>query len=204
MPKISERVKQYVALRRQYPELNDSRLAEIMGVTRERVRQIRNTVGLDKLSVVKRQAIMDYLRQGSYGFDYETATEFGVSTWHVWQIRNELGLPKRSRKGEKGEKRLKIEAYLLAGDYGSDYETARLFGTSFSWIARIRGDLGLPPSMPRVDRLSIERELRTTEDSDTDIALRTNTTVATVGRIRHELGIPARWGRWGWRKTPKI
>ena len=185
----------YHRLLKLHPTWHDTQFADVLGVSREYIRQLRNELELPTADERIRQQVIDYLNTGEYGSDYDTAARFGVSYYFVHPLRIELGLPAHNRRmgPKKSEKRLQIEAYLKQETYINDYDTAARFGVLWAYIAQVRYALGLPQHGTQyVDQQSIADYLQNEPyTSDYQVAEALGVNRVAVWRVRTKLGLPS-------------
>lgn len=119
---------------------NDGELAKYLGVSRQRVHQVRKRLGLESATARRRQAVIDSGLLGSKS-DSEVAESLGEDLKYVASVRQSLKI-KTVRKSKFDE-----HAHLLGTI--SDKEIAKMVGTSQSAISNFRRKRNIAPFQKR-------------------------------------------------------
>jgi len=118
--------------------------------------------------------------------DSELVKQFNVSRQLVSDCRKQAGVDSLPRN----HKALSIVAWLEAGEYGTDKETAELLGVDPLTVCRIRNKLRLPPHVVSL-RSRIAAYLETTDyGTDKHTAALFNVSQQYVCKIRRSLELP--------------
>lgn len=177
--------------------IRDAEIARQCGYSRERIRQLRNRLGLpsylDKLRAVAKDIERAH-RTGKYT-DEEVSRQFHVSISLVRRVRFRLGLPTSGRR--KLNKRREGVRHLLGKLF--DKDVARKVGVSINTVIRWRQNLGIQPKRRRAtkgERARTERLLRAGKHSDSTVARLVKRSEGWVVQFRHALRLPSYQVRW--------
>ncbi|MGH8104216.1 MAG: hypothetical protein ACREJQ_06825 [bacterium] len=185
--------------------VRDADTARQCGYSRERIRQLRNQLGLpsylDKLRAISKDLERVH-RTGNYT-DGEIASKYKVSISLVRRVRFKLGLATSGRR--KLNKRRGAVRHLLGKMF--DKEVARKVGVSINTVIRWRHNLGIQPKRRRAskaERARTEKLLRSGKHSDSQVAKVLKRSEGWVVQFRHALRLPSFQSRWRERMRERV
>lgn len=189
-PRVSDPEVKYPGIKALLRTHNNSAIADVYGVSRERIRQIREAIGIERVST-PHAVTQDKAALLGRVSDTRLAQDLGVPVWVVRRERLRAGIPTSSRTPHYET--------VIGGVHDrvgtvSDRQLARELAVPVNQVVAYRRRHGIPPFMltPQCEGfVPIDREAlaRMFHDGvpDDDIARELGTTTATVRQIRYRM-----------------